>query len=366
MENVTVGEVDAIPKEIRVVLSVIVIAITIIGICGNTLVFIAYCLSRRLQTKTNMFVINLAAADILTCVFLPVIVLSLLLDANVNTKPWLDTLCAVDTGAIKIFLLSSFATLAFVGVNRYVLITKSRETYKRIYQRKFIFIFLCICWLYPMLCVTLPTVFGFLHFGYDEKIHACREGPDHPRSYVYGTLVFIHIFLPVTMIVYCYGQIYLFLRHHHKQMLKSTVKKREGEERATVSKLLRSVRDAGRMTSRKVSQNQVDIIKNLFYVLVSFFICFAPYTISKIFDAHYLVLFYTKFLVLFNSCVNPILYGVNHPHFRQVFYSILSRQWSKIPEPAFRWMNSGSSRLAVSGSKSNDLDLTVSEKSDKV
>lgn len=339
MENSTAAEVDVIPQGVRIVNSFILTAITVVGIAGNTLVFIAYCLSRRLQTKSNIFVINLATADFLTCLSLPVITFFLLLDVDGHTKPWMDILCTIDFGAFGIFVQTSFMTLAFIAVNRYVLITKSQKTYKWLYQRKFVFIFLCVSWLCPTFLVTLPLVFGALHIGYDENLHACGALTDHPESHqIYNLISFCITIIQITMIVYSYGRIYLFLRRHNKKILEGKVKDR-------------LERNAENKDTRRSSKHQVDITKNLFYILVSFFICITPFVISEILDAHYLVKLYTSLFLIFNSCVNPILYGVKHPHFRQVFYNILTRQWAEIPEPAFRWMISAKS-------SDNNLDLT--------
>ncbi|KAJ8024380.1 Melanopsin [Holothuria leucospilota] len=362
MENVTqkgvLDNVEFVPKHFRILNSVILITITLVGIFGNTLIFIAYCLSRRLRTKTNIFVINLAVADILTCVCLPVVAFSLLVDVNVDTRSWLDTVCGIDFGATQIFVCSSFLTLAFIAVNRYVLITKSQETYKWLYQRKFILIFISISWLYPTLFVTLPLLFDIGYIGYDENMHACGALTDHPRSYLYDMIIVSNGTLPIAMIVYSYGQIYLFLKRHNKQMQEGRVSGTSSKLFRYVPNVLRSVRNAEKMNEGGVSRNQVDITKNLFYILVSFFICLTPHMISEVLDAHYLVISYTKLIITFNSCVNPILYGIKHPYFRQVFYSILSRRWDEIPEPAFRWMNSGSSFSAVTVSRSRDLDST--------
>ncbi|KAJ8024391.1 Adenosine receptor A2a [Holothuria leucospilota] len=351
MENVTARGGYVVPKHHRILLSVMLMTITLIGISGNTLIFIAYCLSRRLRTKTNAFLINLAAADILTCVFLPAIALPLLLDVEVPVQPWLNTLCAVNYVAIWILTSTSIMTLAFIAVNRYILITKSKKTYEQIYKRKFIFAFLCVSWLHPILYVTLQLALGrLLVFGYNEKMHGCTTGLEDPRSYWYDIVDFANITLVITMIVYCYGRIYLRLRRHNKQM-----------QKGISSNPLWSERDGGLTNSSRVSQTQVTLTKNLFYILVAFFICFVPVIISKAFNVNIIIISYTQVIMSFNCCLNPFIYGMKHPHFRQVLYYILSRRWSEIPEPAYRWMNSGS-HSAIAGSRSNDLDgisLTV-------
>ncbi|KAJ8024392.1 Rhodopsin, GQ-coupled [Holothuria leucospilota] len=353
MENVTGRDFDVFPKFHGIITYVIMTAVAVTGIFGNTLLFLAYWLSRRLQTKTNIFVINLATADMLTCVFLS---FSILLGASGLANAWLDSLCAVHMVALFIFTFCSMMTLAFISVNRYVLITKSKDTYERIYRKKFMFFFLCISWLFPILFVTTQLFFGrHVLFGYDKTIQACTTGLGHPRSYLYEKLDLVYIFIVATIIVYSYGRIYKFLRRHNKKM-----------QNGIFSKLFRSERDGGTISAVSLCQTQVNITKNLFFILLVFIICFGPLVIIEALQIHNdTAVAYSLTAAMVNSCVNPAIYGVKHPHFRQVLYCILSRRWSEIPEPAYRWMRSGLTSSVTAGSRSKDLgaiSITVLEK----
>ncbi|KAJ8024382.1 G-protein coupled receptor moody [Holothuria leucospilota] len=360
MENGTAGEV-VISKGDRLVASVVILLSMIAGIVGNTLVVIAFSLSRRLRTKTNVFVVNLATADILTCVSLPVVVLVLLLDVDMPAENWLNTLCAFNFAVTQIFIGTIFTTLALIAVNRYILITKSKETYKRIFRRKFIFLFLCMSWLYPTLFVVLPLISGIGRIGYNYKVHTCGVRAEHSGSLLYSAIVSSSLTIPTTMIIYCYGGIYLFLRRRNKQMqgVRPPKKGRGKKEEEMFSKSSGSAGDANNVKRKgSISQKQVDITKSLFYTLLAFFICFAPYTIGGIFNVPCRVELYTGMFLIFNSWVNPVLYGVKHPHFRQVFCSIMSRRWAEIPEPAFRWMTSSSMPSTTAGIRNKEFDST--------
>lgn len=112
-------------------------------------------------------------------------------------------------------------------------------------------------------------------------------------------------------------------------------------------------------TRHDLSQNQVDITKNLFFILVSFFMCLTPHIMCELINAHFLITLHTKIIVALSSCVNPFLYGARHPYFRRVFKSILSCRWSEIPDPAFKWMKAGPPPANVSKSRSREIE-TVS------
>lgn len=107
------------------------------------------------------------------------------------------------------------------------------------------------------------------------------------------------------------------------------------------------------MTKLKKRQASLNITKNLFVVLLAYLICVIPHIASEIADAPHLVILHTSILVLCNNCLNPIIYGLKHPHFRQVFKCIIFRKWMEIPQPAFSWMKSHRQ------TQSRDFDLDV-------
>lgn len=84
----------------------------------------------------------------------------------------------------------------------------------------------------------------------------------------------------------------------------------------------------------KSLRKEIDISKNLFYVIVTFLICMTPELIAETVDAGPVVILHTKMLVASNSFMNPILYGIKHPHFKLVFACILKRRWKGVPEPS--------------------------------
>ncbi|KAJ8024874.1 hypothetical protein HOLleu_34908 [Holothuria leucospilota] len=86
--------------------------------------------------------------------------------------------------------------------------------------------------------------------------------------------------------------------------------------------------------------------------MVTYTICLTPQIVSELTDAQPFIILHTKILVAFNSCLNPIIYGVNHPHFREVFKCIVFRRWKDIPKPVLKWMNNSRSKESVKESHS--------------
>ncbi|XP_071838564.1 melatonin receptor type 1B-B-like [Apostichopus japonicus] len=343
MESVEVSNTSTlpeyIPKAVRIADAVILLCISLTGIIGNVLTSVAYILSHKLRTKTNIFVINLAIADFLTCLFLPFVSWSLVKDV-VYIEPQFDIICGFVIAAITIFASTSIIFLFSIAVNRYVLITKSHHEYERFYRTRNIAIWLFVSWTYPVLVNLVPLLFGVGHLGFDIKIHACGARTDHEHSHLYDLLVVIS-FVPMPFLVtVCYVGIYLHIRRHNRRMVSynlSLLKSRSCSQNDPQSSRS-AVTKTDKSKTREIAPNHLAINRNLFLVLVIYLVCLSPHIIGEIVNAPYYVILHTTIIVACNSCLNPIIYGVKHPHFRQVFKSIILCRWSEIPQPAYKWM----------------------------
>ncbi|KAJ8024873.1 G-protein coupled receptor moody [Holothuria leucospilota] len=211
---------EHIPQIIRIIDATVLSVIAIIGVLGNTLVFVAYTLSYKIRTKTNIFVVNLATADFLTCLFLPFVSWSLLIEVE-RVDGWLDLLCGLAMGLIQVFAACSMVTIFSIGVNRYILITRSRHTYNKLYRIKLITLWIFFSWIYSILVITVPLMFNIGQLGFDIKIHACGTKTDHKLAHYYDLILTITLApLPGTVTA-CYAGIYLYVRKHNKRILET-------------------------------------------------------------------------------------------------------------------------------------------------
>ena len=76
------------------------------------------------------------------------------------------------------------------------------------------------------------------------------------------------------------------------------------------------------------------ITKNMFLVFVAFLICFVPTVLTQLIDEPFVKhgVPYAIAFLLINACVNPVIYGVKHPYFNNVFKCLLICRWRDIPE----------------------------------
>lgn len=85
-------------------------------------------------------------------------------------------------------------------------------------------------------------------------------------------------------------------------------------------------RSKSRKPRRKISKLQMDVTRNMFIIFVALIVCVTPHAICNFIQCK--IELYTRNVVVFNSMVNPILYGISHPHFRAAYCKIL---WCKKP-----------------------------------
>lgn len=209
---------DTLSKHLRKFDGGIYLLVSLLGLAGNTLVFIAFAISKKLQTKTNIFVVNLAFADFVTSLLLPIFAWSLISDIYV-VYPWIDVICALSMGFAQLSVGCSLMTLAFIALNRLILITRNRKTYARIFRTRNCVFLLVIAWLVPMTADVTPLVFGIGELGFDQHAHICGAKSDNPYSYIYDVII-VGSFIPIPMvvIVYSYARIFRYIAIHNKKL----------------------------------------------------------------------------------------------------------------------------------------------------
>lgn len=212
------------PKNLRIFDGVMRLTAGILGMIGNTVVFIAFATSGMLHTKTNVFVVNLALADFLTSILMPALTWSLIADIDHSVPQWVDTLCAAVIGTVQVSVGCSVLNLTFIAITRCILITKTRKTYERIFQDKNVIIFLGICWLFPAAVVLIPLWFGIGELGYDVKAHICAAKSSHMHSHIYDLFI-VTLLMPVqTIIISCsYALIFNFVKIHNRRLKKGQI-----------------------------------------------------------------------------------------------------------------------------------------------
>ncbi|XP_038045069.1 alpha-1B adrenergic receptor-like [Patiria miniata] len=311
----------------RQIIAGVIGLVCILGIAGNTLVILAVALSRKLRHTTNYFVLNLSLADLLTCLFLPMAVVALLNDV----WPLPDFLC-IATGAVFVTCLTcSVNCLACVAFNRYILITKPKTLYRRLYTPRRTILAIILVWFVPLSVVIIAASTRYIKLGFDSQFSCCAWVISESDPGFYFVMFSSCCPLQFAVLSWSYGNIFYHVRKHAKAV--AHMEGTSGESDTTGSNESRGNPPIQAAPRKQSSKLQIEVTKNLFCVVCVFLICTAPFGISLILGKNGLRLYpIGAALLCCNSCVNPIIYAAKHPQFRLVFKSILLCRFSDIPE----------------------------------
>ena len=333
----------------RVVVATMFLTASLVGTLGNALVILAVLLSKKLRTATNAFVVNLSIADLLTSLVIVWDAVALLGKDGLPVSEWVCKVVAIiqsTTVGCSMYMLAS------IGLNRLLLITRAATTYRVLYTPVKIAMWLMFTWMIPLSITLLPPVFDVGAVGYNPKYHTCGSISSHPLSNYYDLIVAGGLYpIPLVTIIVCYVLLWQHLNRHAKRMITSPQASVDSTANnlSIVSKDVDAVnnhypqsprhstgtvRTNATISRNRMSRRQYEITKNMFYVLCAFMLCLTPYAICLFFDDSDPAIPYAAAILFINSCINPVIYAVKHPHFKTVFGCIFRRQWDHIPEPS--------------------------------
>jgi hypothetical protein len=252
--------------------------------------------------------------------------------------------------AIQLYtgLGASIYSLATIAMNRMVLITQSTNTYRVWYTPRKVAVMIAMTWVIPCIVTFLPPILGIGAFGYDPQDNTCSDKDGHPRGPEYNLAQSVGLYpVPMLIIICCYTALYIHLKRHFKK-LKMTRSVKNSQSASTAVGLdcetstkftvgessVTNAEHVSRKARQAISRQQLVITKNLFLVFCIFTLLLSPYFISHSIPSSRWFVLYAGTIATFNSCVNPIIYAVNHPQFQVVLWKIITCRYSEIQEPS--------------------------------
>ncbi|KAJ8021331.1 Melanopsin-A [Holothuria leucospilota] len=198
--------------------SLFIVAI-VLGFLGNSLVVLAFILSKRIRTTTNIFIVNLAVTDILTTApMFCVVWLSVSNEEAIihSLNLWCSLLLLLGRGLGGCSIL----TLVLIAVSRWILITKRIETYRYIYRRKTVFIILLLTWFYSIVLSCLPGFLNDIHYNFNGTFRICQITE---KSYQFSFLNISSSIVPYytiapLIVIYCYGSIFKHVKTNNRRI----------------------------------------------------------------------------------------------------------------------------------------------------
>ncbi|XP_078065021.1 C-C chemokine receptor type 7-like [Mustelus asterias] len=173
--------------------------ITVLGFLGNSLVVITYIYFKRLRTMTDVYLLNLALADLLFLFTLPFWAVSVV-------KQWIfgQVMCKTVYGLYRLSFFSGMLLLMCISIDRYFSIVRAasahRHRSKAVYCSKIVSV--CV-WLFSLL-LSLPE---FLYS--DQKPSGsgmlCKMNLDNSTIvFTAGTQLAVGFFIPLMVMLFCY------------------------------------------------------------------------------------------------------------------------------------------------------------------
>lgn len=283
-----------------VVITCMYFLVCAVGLCGNALVIYVILRYAKMKTVTNIYILNLAVADVLFMLGLPFIAIQLAL----VHWPFGPVLCRVVMTVDSLNQFTSIFCLMVMSIDRYLAVVHPIKSTKWRKPRIAKTINLAV-WVVSLL-VNLPIV---IYSGVITKHNGCFctiVWPEPQETY-YTVFMFytfiLGFFLPLMVICLCY--------------LLIIIKVKSSGIRVGSSKRKRSERKVTRMVS---------------IVVAVFVFCWLPFYVFNVTSvtgsisttpilrstfAFVVVLGYA------NSCANPILYAFLSENFKKSFQNVL-------------------------------------------
>ncbi|KAM4540753.1 B2 bradykinin receptor [Fundulus diaphanus] len=288
---------------------VYVLIISVLGIFFNLFVLMVFCLHKKPCTVAEIYLSNLAAADLVLVSCLPFWAINI---SNNYNWPFGLFMCKIVNVGIKINVYGSIYFLVLVGIDRYVALVHALS-HGRMRRPKYAKLGCLLTWGFGLL-LSIPTfIFREVKHFPEYGVHACYlDYPSYTLEMLYDVMLLILSFIvPFLIILFCTLRIIRALKKQSIERVNAT----NTEQKATILVLV---------------------------VLLAFLMCWVPFHLVTILDimvrAEVLVgcdLSTTldicnqvfTYLGFFNSVLNPVLYVIVGKNFRKKVWEVM-KQWN--------------------------------------
>uniref|UniRef100_A0A7N6BNM1 G-protein coupled receptors family 1 profile domain-containing protein n=1 Tax=Anabas testudineus TaxID=64144 RepID=A0A7N6BNM1_ANATE len=282
------------PHSDTVLVKVLMSSVSLLTVVLNLLVIISISHFRQLHTPTNLLLLSLAVSDLL--VGLIVMPFQILL-----TEPcWFlgDFICTMYFLLGFITICASVVNMVLISVDRYVAICDPLHYSTKITQSR-IQLFVLLCWLY---CVFYSFLFLSDNLKQPGRYNSCYgECVINIIGVVDLVLSFI---IPMSSIIILYMRVFVVAVSQARSM----------RSHIAAVKLQRSV-------TVTVKKSELKAARTLGVVVAVFLMCYCPYFCLSLSSSDIIMASSTNsvinFLVLLNSCLNPVIYAFFYPWFRK-------------------------------------------------
>ncbi|XP_046861038.1 melatonin receptor type 1C-like [Xenia sp. Carnegie-2017] len=292
--------------------TIVLVIVFIAALCANVSLFYIVGTTRNLQTKANVFILNLAVADLLVAVInLPVTIITVIAQDWVLGK----TLCQISGFLTLLTFVASCMALSMISINRYHAIVYW-TCYESKYTRRKCAFYVCITWFITIM-LSIPPFFGWAKFDYDPGQSYCFVEWKASKSYTIFMIATCSCGL-LSIMTYCYVRI---LRYHED----SGRDVRQMAVRSNSPSL-----QTLEMMDKAQGSRKNRLTRTVIVLIVVFGICWSPFAIIiliQVFsNAHVprAVDFGSLVLGYLNSFFNVVVYNATNKKLRRQFLNFFS------------------------------------------
>ncbi|XP_048465823.1 atypical chemokine receptor 4-like [Rhincodon typus] len=276
-------EKDNVRQFAKYFLSVFYTVTLIIGLAGNSLVVAVYTYYKKFKSKTDLYILNLAIADLLLLITLPFWIVY-------AVHGWIlgVAMCKISSALFVMNFSAGMLFLACISVDRYLASSKVASPQTVGSKGKVV----CVCvWAAAILLSVPDFVFTSVH-GAGSRMLCISIFPSHMARSAKATIQIFEILLgfaiPSLVMLYCYSVV-----------AKAVCRAPSGKKRGALRVLLAVV---GVFFLTQLPYNVVRLCRllDLLHMIISE--CHS----SKRMDIAIQV---TETIALFHSCLNPIVYA---------------------------------------------------------
>ena len=197
------------------ILGILMVVIIIVALVGNALVLLVFCRIQALRKQTNLFIISLAVADILTALLpMPMYAAEMFQCGWVRQIP--TVLCFSNSYLTSTFTNISVYTLAAISFERWYVISRPL-TYRNLLKPRRILLTIVVLWLLSF-CYGVLNIVWFNHKSNEELRMYTRRCDQYtsPAFAIFDSC--IKFWVPLTIMLFAYIKIYLIVRVQLKKI----------------------------------------------------------------------------------------------------------------------------------------------------
>jgi len=282
--------------------------LNVLSLTGNTLVCISVYNNTRLRTTTNLYIISLAASDLLSAVLVMPFGTGVLI-----TSEWIfgSVFCQFHAFFSLFVIYVSPVTMGLTAANRYVRMCRSERQYKMLFSARKSRALLASVWTFVACYTVVPRLAGLQAFEFVPGYAQCSIAhlSESGKMIHYGIVLTLFFLTPLMTTIVSYIKVAKMIRQHNTDA-SSTIQRRG--------------------TNASISAQEIKISKSLFAVVFAFMICWIPFWVIVVLRRFRLVAKMPRnvellcmFLLYLSNTINPFIYAGMNPVFKREFRKIL-------------------------------------------